>query len=92
MYTQNARPDSDSFDLRDAIAVLRRRRWTLVIAVVLVLALGALVSYRKTPVYEATATLLLKASAAQSLLTEQASSDPERRVQNEAELVRSART
>ena len=92
MYTQNARPDSNSFDLRDSLTVLRRRRWTLILAVLVVVALGAITSYRKTPVYESTATLLLKASSAQSVLTEQASSDPERRVQNEAELVRSART
>lgn len=92
MYTQTASPDRSNFDLRDSIAVLRRRKWTIIVVVVVVLALGAVMSYRKSPVYEATASLLLRAQSENSVLAEASSSDPERRVQNEAELIRGART
>lgn len=92
MYTQSASPDRSNFDLRDSIAVLRRRKWTIIVVVAVVLALGAVMSYRKTPVYEASSSLLLKAASSNSVLAEQSSSDAERRVQNEAELLRGART
>ncbi|MCB1004017.1 MAG: polysaccharide biosynthesis tyrosine autokinase [Acidimicrobiales bacterium] len=92
MYTQNVSPERTNFDLRDALTVLRRRKWTIIVVVVVVLALGAVMSYRKSPVYEARASLLLRAASSSSVLAEQASSDPERRVQNEAELLQGART
>lgn len=92
MYTQNAPTTSSDFDLRASLVVVRRRRWTLILVIFVVLALGAVSSYRKSPVYQATATALLKAGAADSVLTEQLSSDPERRVQNEAQLITSLRT
>ncbi|MBL8778078.1 MAG: polysaccharide biosynthesis tyrosine autokinase [Acidimicrobiales bacterium] len=92
MYTQNASHERTNFDLRDAIAVLRRRKWTIIVVVLVVLGLGAVMSYRKSPVYEAQASLLLRAASATSVLAEQTSSDPERRVQNEAELLQGART
>lgn len=92
MYTQHTSPSESNFDLRDSLVVLRRRRWTLIIVILVVLALGAFSSYRKTPSYSATATALLKAGAADSVITEQLSSDPERRVSNEAVLIKSART
>lgn len=92
MYTQNASSDRSNFDLRDSLAVLRRRKWTIIIVVLVVLALGAVMSYRKSPVYEATSSLLLKAASSNSVLAEASSSDPERRVQNEAELLRGSRT
>ena len=92
MYTQNASSDRSNFDLRDSLAVLRRRKWTIIIVVLVVLALGAVMSYRKSPVYEASASLLLKAASQNSVLAETTSIDPERRVQNEAELLRGSRT
>ncbi len=92
MYTQNASSDRSNFDLRDSLAVLRRRKWTIIIVVLVVLALGAVMSYRKSPVYEASASLLLKAASQNSVLAEATSIDPERRVQNEAELLRGSRT
>lgn len=92
MYAQNATPSSNDFDLRASLVVLRRRRWTLIVVIIAVLALGAVSSYRKSPVYQSTATALLKAGAADSVLAEQLSSDPERRVQNEARLITSADT
>jgi len=76
----------------DSLAVLRRRKWTIIIVVLVVLALGAVMSYRKSPVYEASASLLLKAASQNSVLAETTSIDPERRVQNEAELLRGSRT
>ena len=92
MYTQNASSDRSNFDLRDSLAVLRRRKWTIIIVVLVVLALGAVMSYRKSPVYEASASLLLKAASQNSVLAETTSIDPERRAQNEAELLRGSRT
>ena len=92
MYTQNASSDRSNFDLRDSLAVLRRRKWTIIIVVLVVLALGAVMSYRKSPVYEASASLLLKAASQNSVLAEATSIDPKRRVQNEAELLRGSRT
>lgn len=92
MYTQTASSDRSNFDLRDSLAVLRRRKWTIIIVALVVLALGAVMSYRKSPVYEATASLLLKAASQNSVLAETTSIDPERRVQNEAELLRGSRT
>ncbi len=92
MYAQNATPSSNDFDLRASLVVIRRRRWTLIVVMLIVLVLGAASSYRKAPVYEATATALLKAGAADSVVTEQLSNDPARRVQNEARLMTSAET
>lgn len=92
MYAQNATPSSNDFDLRASLVVLRRRRWTLLLVIVTVLALGAISSYRKSPVYASTATAILKAGAVDSIVTEQQSNDPERRVQNEARLITSADT
>lgn len=92
MYTQSASPERTNFDLRDSLAVLSRRKWTIIVVALVVLALGAVMSYRKTPVYETSASLLLNAPSSTSVLAEQMSSDPERRVQNEAELLQGART
>jgi non-specific protein-tyrosine kinase len=92
MYAQNAAPTSNDFDLRASLVVLRRRRWTLLLVIIAVLAVGAVSSYRKSPVYQTTALALLKAGAADSVIAEQLSSDPERRVQNEAQLITSAET
>jgi len=92
MYTQNVSHDRSNFDLRDSLAVLQRRKWTILLVVVVVLALGGLLSYRKSPVYETTASLLLKAGSTASPLAEASSSDPERRVKNEAELLQGERT
>lgn len=92
MYAQNDPAGSNTFDLRASLVVLRRRKWTLIVVILVVVGLGLLSSFRKANVYEATATALLKASSAESLLSEQTSSDPERRVQNEAQLIESAET
>lgn len=92
MYVQNEPASSNTFDLRAALVVLRRRKWTLIVVTLVVVALGLVSSYRKENVYQATATALLKASSADSLLSEQLSPDPERRVQNEAQLIESAET
>ena len=92
MHAQTDPGTGQDFDLRSSLVVLRRRYKTIIVVVVLVVAVGALLSYRKQPVYEATATALLRPGAADSVLTEQLSNDPERRVQNEAVLITSAAT
>jgi non-specific protein-tyrosine kinase len=93
MFTQPAPTAKGDFDLRESFAVLRRRKWSMLIVIVVVLAVAAVMSYRKTPVYESTAVVLLRSQPIDSLFSNAGSSgDPERRVQNEAELMRSAAT
>src|SRR5690606_24948891 len=80
------------FNLRDTLSVLRRRKWVILLTTVVVFVVGAFMSYQRTPVYEATTTLLLRAPAQNSVLAEQMSGDPERRVQNESEVLKGERT
>ena len=93
MFTQPATAPRRDFDLREYLGVLRRRKWSVLIVMAIVLAVAVVLSYRKTPIYESTAVLLLRTQPIESLFTNAASgADPERRVQNEAELVQSAAT
>src|SRR5690349_5831335 len=56
MYTQSALAERSNFDLRESLAVLRRRKWTIILVTVVVMILGAALSYRQDPVYQSTAT------------------------------------
>lgn len=51
--------DPIQFDLRRHLSVLRSRVWTILACALLVLTLGAVHTFRKTPVYRATARLLI---------------------------------
>lgn len=53
-------------DLREYIRVVRRRKWTILICFVLVLATALASSYLSTPSYEATAQVLVQPGQAQS--------------------------
>lgn len=93
MYTQTVSTEPTNFDLRDSLAVLRRRKWTILLVALAILILGTLLSYRKSPVYQTTATLLLNPSSSSPVRgTELTSNDPERRVKNEAELLQGEET
>lgn len=48
-------------DLRDYVAVLRRRKWPIIASVVVVVASAMLFSFLETPVYEGAARLLIEA-------------------------------
>lgn len=50
----------DTLDLRDYVAVLRRRRWIVVQAVVVVVAVAMAVTYTRTPLYEATTRVVIE--------------------------------
>ena len=92
MYAYTGSSREDEFNLRDTLGVLRRRKWVILLTTVVVFVVGAFMSYQRTPVYEATTTLLLRAPAQNSVLAEQMSGDPERRVQNESEVLKGERT
>ena len=43
MYTQSAAAERSNFDLRDSLAVLRRRKWTIIVVTLVVTAVASLV-------------------------------------------------
>ena len=61
---QSPRPDSDPYtqtgDLRSYVAIVRRRKWSLIIVVAITVAAAAFFSYRQVPMYRATSTVLVK--------------------------------
>jgi succinoglycan biosynthesis transport protein ExoP len=52
--------DAEEPDLRDFFGVLRRRKWTIALVVVLVVGSALAFSLRQTPVYESTVRVLVK--------------------------------
>jgi tyrosine-protein kinase len=52
--------DTEAPDLRDYLGVLRRRKWTIALAVVLVVGSTLAFSIRQTPVFESTVRVLVK--------------------------------
>ncbi|MBK9181073.1 MAG: polysaccharide biosynthesis tyrosine autokinase [Acidimicrobiales bacterium] len=65
MLPQN---DTTELELRDYLVVLRRRKWTVIGATVLVVAATLLVSFLQTPVYQASATVLVQARSSASVV------------------------
>jgi len=53
--TDSQRSGPELIDLREAIAVLRMRRWTIVLVVLVVVTLALFLVYRRAPVYAASA-------------------------------------
>ena len=82
---------SSGFELRDYLRVLRRRR--LVIGGVLVLIVGAAMTaaFLQTPVYQATARILLQPRSSETLFDPETGgrNDPQRKVENEIQVLRS---
>lgn len=80
-----------AIDLRYYLKVLQRRRWLIVAALLAVVAATALVTWRLTPIYEGSAKVEIRpastSSDGASALLE--SLDPTRRLETEAELIRS---
>jgi Mrp family chromosome partitioning ATPase/capsular polysaccharide biosynthesis protein len=79
--------------LRDYLQVVRRRRWTILFAVVLVQFLAVLLTLSQSPVYQATAQVLLSrqslASSLNGLQDPSLSVQPDRFPQTQADLARS---
>lgn len=52
--------DEQPIDLREYLAVLRARKWTILLVLFVVVAAALAFSFRQTPIYESTARLLVK--------------------------------
>ncbi len=63
-YDRDQTPAPDAPELRDYLAILKRRRWTLIQTVVIVLAITLAVSLLQTPTYESTVRLVLQPTLA----------------------------
>ena len=77
-------------DLRDYLLVLRRRKVIIALAVAVVVTVALSLSYLQTPLYAATAKLLLRPRATQSVFGSNSgqAGDPARSVQTEIEVIK----
>ena len=77
-------------DLRDYLQVLRRRKYVIALSVAVVLGVALAASFLQTPRYAATAKLLLKQRASQSVFANESQGyvDPVRSVQTEIEVIK----
>lgn len=82
---------SSDFELRHYIHVLRRRKWTVFAAVVLVVTVVLVVSFLQTPQYQATAEVVFQPNTAAPLFGtgNSPSIDPARDIQTQIEVIRS---
>jgi polysaccharide biosynthesis transport protein len=86
---------SEELDLRDYLAVLRRRKVTIAATAGAMIVLAIVLSLLQTPQYRAKADVLLEAQSAQDLVTgtpQQAAGNPNaeaQRIQTEVEVMRS---
>lgn len=87
MQSYQDRPTGSDFELRDLLAIVRRH--VVPIAVILAVVLGAMavLSYRKTPVYEASVSILVDFDALTSASSPGSASEAARTLQNEIELL-----
>jgi capsular exopolysaccharide synthesis family protein len=76
-------------NVRDYLLVLRRRRWFVIAAVLLVGGTAFLVSHQQTPVYSAQAKVLLKSSDSVFATNTGARPDPDRVARTEIEVLKS---
>ena len=84
-----AMTDRNETNISEYLAVLRRR-WFVVLGVVaLVVGVVAAIDLTKTPVYSASAQLLLQPKQSESIFSPTASVDPTRAVQNELNIINS---
>ena len=84
----------DDLTLSDYLAVLRRRRRVVVVAVLVALVIALVVSLVQTPRYESTSELLLRRTASEEILVDEvgqvrSSGDSERELNNEIRLIES---
>lgn len=82
---------SDDLDLRAYLTILRRRKLLVIAAVAVAVAASLLMSWTRSPVYEARATLLLQSRISESLFDPNTGvrSDPNRAVQTEIRVITS---
>lgn len=77
--------------LRESLEVLRRRRFVVVLAIAVLVGAALLTSFLQTPVYSATAEVLLRPRSTESLFDSANSQrvDPQRAIQTEIRILRS---
>src|SRR5688500_5537677 len=77
-------------DLRHYVRVVSRRKWTVAFATLMVVGTALLMSLLQTPMYEATAEVLLRPSPEEgALLAEQGREDAARTLPTEIQLIQS---
>lgn len=59
-YTPPYQPAPPGADLRAYLSVIRRRKWSLILVVLVTVGAAAFFSYRQTPMYRSSATVLVK--------------------------------
>lgn len=60
---QNKRPHSDEIHLKDYLAIIRKRKWVVIIFSVVLIGLVTAYSYHATPIYVATAQIIIETQA-----------------------------
>jgi capsular exopolysaccharide synthesis family protein len=86
-------PDAPSeLDLRSYLRILRRRKWSVILATLVAVAIAVGASLIQDPVYEGDARVLLETPPAETLFNPVTGqrTDPKRRVETEIEVVESA--
>ncbi|MDQ3679161.1 MAG: polysaccharide biosynthesis tyrosine autokinase [Actinomycetota bacterium] len=83
--------DTNQLELRDYLRVFRRRRGTIALSCLVVVAAALVSSYLQRPVYEGTAEILLQKRSTESLFDPQSGQlrDPNRAVQTEIQVLKS---
>ena len=78
-------------ELRDYLRVLARRKWTLIVATLVVLGSAVAASLLQVPVYQGTAEVLLQPRSTESLFNPNTGqrTDPARAIQTEIEVLKS---
>jgi succinoglycan biosynthesis transport protein ExoP len=78
-------------ELRDYLRVVRRRKWTIALVTIVVVGAAIGLSLIQTPVYRATAEVLLQAKSSESLFDPSTGNrnDPARAIQTEMQVLRS---
>ena len=78
-------------ELRDYLRLLRRRKWTIVIAAGIVVSSALAAAFLQTPVYQADAEVLLQTGGGESLFDPSTGfrNDPARAIQTEIQILRS---
>lgn len=87
MQSYQDRPTSSDFELRDLLAIVRRHLVPIAVILAVVLGAMAVLSYRKTPVYEASVSILVDFDALTSASSPGSASEAARTLQNEIELL-----
>lgn len=83
--------EASELELRDYLRVLRRRKWSVLLITLLVVAAAVGASLAQTPVYQGTAELLVQSKASESLFDPNTGvrGDPTRLIQTEIQVLRS---